>query len=241
MNTKLLYLENMHTLKCDAHVTDIVEEAGKTVIILDQTVFYPQGGGQPYDTGIIKNESGIFRVTEVRFIDGIVKHIGTFEQGSFQIGSTVTCVVDANRRLLHCRLHSAGHVIDMAVSQLNLNWTPGKGFHFPEGPYVEYAGSLEHLDKEKLQQDIQNICRDIIKQNLQTSIVFVPKDEIHKMVRFVPSNIPENKPTRVVMYGTFGVPCGGTHVAQLGDIKDITIRKIKAEKGAIRVAYDVPR
>ncbi len=241
MNTKLLYLENMHTLACDAHVIDIIKENDKSVIILDQTVFYPQGGGQPYDTGIIKNASGIFRVNEVRFVDGIVKHIGTFEEGTFKIDNTVTCIINADRRSLNSRLHSAGHVIDMAVAQLNLNWTPGKGFHFPEGPYVEYAGSLEHLDKEKLQQDIQNICRDIIKQNVQTNIVFAHKDEIHKMVRFVPSNIPENKPTRVVMYGNFGVPCGGTHVAQLSDIKDITIRKIKMEKGAIRVAYDVPR
>jgi Ser-tRNA(Ala) deacylase AlaX len=76
---------------------------------------------------------------------------------------------------------------------------------------------------------------------LQTHVVFVHKDKMHELCRNVPTNIPENKPVRVVMYGTFGVPCGGTHVAQLGDIKDITIRKVKLEKGAIRVSYDVPR
>lgn len=241
MYTKLLYLENMHALTCDAHIVEIAQAMEKTIVILDQTVFYPQGGGQPYDTGIIKNASGTFRVNEVRFVDGIVKHIGSFEQGTFSTGDTVTCAVDPERRALHARLHSAGHVIDMAVWQLNLDWIPGKGFHFPEGPYVEYAGSLENVDKEKLQQEIQSICRDIIAQNVQTSVVFVHKDKMHELCRNVPTNIPENKPARVVMYGTFGVPCGGTHVAQLSDIKDIAIRKIKLEKGAIRVAYDVSR
>lgn len=239
MTTRLLYLENMQELTCNAVVTDIVHENDKTVLILDQTIFYPQGGGQPYDTGTIWNASGKFLVTEVRFVDGIVKHIGSFEHGDFTIGQSVKCIVDQERRLLHSRLHSAGHVVDMAVAQLNLDWVPGKGFHFPEGPYVEYQGSLEGVDKEQLQKDMERICKEIIAQNAPTTLMFIEKEAMSSVCRNVPSNLPENKPARVVLYGSFGVPCGGTHVAQTGDIQNMNIRKIKLEKGAIRIAYNV--
>jgi len=241
MNTQLLYLESLDAIECNAQIIEILTDSDKITLILDRTVFYPQGGGQPYDTGIIENSSAKFVVTEVRFIDGIVKHIGKFEYGVFVVGDIVHCLVNQERRNLNSQLHSAGHVIDMAVAQLKLDWTPGKGFHFPEGPYVEYAGNLDGVDKEALLKNIQDLCRQLIKDGFETTLVFMSKSEMSKVCRYVSPFIPEGKPGRVVMYGTFGVPCGGTHVAQSSDIKDIVIRKIKIEKGAIRVSYDIAR
>ncbi len=101
---------------------------------MDGTIFYPQGGGQPYDQGVIESAKGKFLVEEVRFVDGIVKHIGMFERGSFEKGDEVTCHVDKARRDLHSRLHSAGHIVDMGMTELGLGWIPGKGYHFPDGP-----------------------------------------------------------------------------------------------------------
>lgn len=209
--------------------------------MLDQTIFYPQGGGQPYDKGIIEGSSGKFSVEEVRFVDGVVKHIGKFESGSFQTGETVKCAVDEARRALHSRIHSAGHVVDMAVTALNLNWVPGKGYHFPEGPYVEYVGSFDGLNREKLKIDIENLCNKFVEENRETKLFFMEKKKMKEVCRFVPDYIPEGKSVRVVIYGDFGVPCGGTHVGHLGDIRHITIRKIKADGANIRVAYDVER
>jgi Ser-tRNA(Ala) deacylase AlaX len=240
-NTKLIYLEDFNLLASDAKVLEIVQENSKEIVILDQTIFYPQGGGQPYDKGYIEGPSGKFLVEEVRFADGIVKHIGKFEFGSFQIGESVKCAVDEPRRALHSRIHSAGHVVDMAVTALNLNWIPGKGYHFPEGPYVEYAGILDGLDKEKLKTDIENLCNKFVNENWETQFLFMDKEKMKEVCHFVPDYIPEGKPARVVMYGDFGVPCGGTHVSNLSEIKHMTIRKIKSESGNIRVAYDVIR
>ena len=76
--TKLLYLENFTLLECEAKVASVENENGKDILILDQTCFYPQGGGQPYDKGIINSPSGAFVVEEVRSVEGIVKHIGHF-------------------------------------------------------------------------------------------------------------------------------------------------------------------
>ena len=237
--TKLIYLEDFNLLVSDAKVLDIAQENGKDIIVLDQTIFYPQGGGQPYDQGIIEGPSGKFLVEEVRFVDGVVKHIGKHESGSFQVGETVKCLVDEARRALHSRIHSAGHIVDMAVTALELNWVPGKGYHFPEGPYVEYAGSLDGLDKEKLKIDIENLCNKFVEENRETKLLFMDKEKMKEVCHFVPDYIPEGKPARVVMYGDFGVPCGGTHVSRLSEIRSMTIRKIKTEGDNIRVAYDV--
>lgn len=237
--TTLLYVEDFNLFVTEAKVLEVVQENGKDIVLLEQTVFYPQGGGQPYDKGVIENASGKFSVEEVRFVEGVVKHIGKFESGNFSVGETAKCTVDVARRTLLSRIHSAGHVVDMAVTALNLSWVPGKGYHFPEGPYVEYAGSLDGLDKGKLKTDIEGLCTKFIEENLATKLIFMPKEKMHEVCHHVPEYLPEGKPARVVMYGDFGVPCGGTHVNNLADIRGITIRKIKSEGPNIRVAYDV--
>lgn len=239
--TKLIYLEDFTLLHADSEVLGIAKEDGQDIVILDQTVFYPQGGGQPYDTGIISGDSAKFIVQEVRYLDGLVRHIGKFELGSFEKGEAVRCAVDKERRELNSRIHSAGHVVDMAVYELKLNWIPGKGYHFPEGPYVEYSGDLEGLDKEKLKVDIENLCNKFIEAGRQTKVLFMEKSRMKEFCRFVPDYIPEGKPARVVMYGDFGIPCGGTHVSNLSEIKEMTIRKVKAEASNVRVAYEVNR
>jgi Ser-tRNA(Ala) deacylase AlaX len=237
MATKLLYLEQMNQYTCESQVAEIINEDDRTIVILDKTIFYPQGGGQPYDTGIISGADKSFIVEEVRFVDGIVKHFGKFEAEAFKVGDLVTCSVDVDRRQLHTRLHSGGHIVDMGLKKLGITWKPGKGYHFPNGPYVEYTGSLDGVDVEKLKNDLENACNAIIQEGLETRVLFMPKEEMGSVCAFVPDYIPPNKPARVVMYGDFGIPCGGTHVSNLKDIGDLSIRKIKQEKENIRVSY----
>lgn len=239
--TKLIYLEDFTALESDAAVLEVLNENDKSVVILDQTVLYAQGGGQPYDQGWMENEHGKFRVEEVRFVEGIVKHIGYFESGSFEAGQTVHCKVDQERRELNSRLHSAGHAVDWALLQLGIEWVPGKGYHFPDGPYVEYAGSAEGMDKEKLKADLEAKCAEFIGSGRTTRFIFIDKDKMHEYCHHVPDKLPEGKPTRVLLLGDFGVPCGGTHVSKIEEIRSISIRKIKGEKETIRVAYDVER
>ena len=227
METNLIYMHHMDQLACNALVTDIRNDDGKISIILDQTVFYPQGGGQPYDTGTITSPSKNFLAQEVRFIDGLVHHIGEYAENSepFSLGDQVECTVDAERRAINTRLHSAGHLIDMALKELNVPWKPGKGYHFPNGPYVEYEGSLSQYDPEEIRASLENKCNEIIARNIETSVIF---DET-KMVN--------QKPLRTVYYGAFGIGCGGTHVANLSQIGKVVVRKIKSERGMVKVSY----
>ena len=239
--TLLLYLENNDLIESPAIVHQVFEENGRAVIVLDQTIFYPQGGGQPADRGVIEGEQGAFNVEDVRFVDGIVKHFGTFTRGIFAVGDPVTCFIDEERRALMSRIHSAGHVLDMAVTALGYGWKPGKGFHFPEGPYVEYSGVTQELDKEKIKADIEQRCNEFITQALPVKFSFMEKDKMAEVCNFVPDYLPADKPARVVLFGNYGVPCGGTHVQSLAAIKNMSIRKIKIDGDTIRVSYEVSR
>lgn len=239
MNTKLLYLEDMQQLECEAHLEAIEQKDDKTIVYLDQTVFYPQGGGQPYDTGTISADDTKFAVNEVRFLEGRVLHIGHFDSQQFVVGENVKCQVDKERRELHTRLHSAGHVLDMAVSQLGYDWVPGKGYHYPQGAYVEYQGDLGDEPKEELIAKLTEKISNILSVETRTEIRFVERDEMARLCRHVPDYLPQDKPSRVVLYGDFGVPCGGTHVARLTDIGHETVRKIKTQAGIIRISYEI--
>ncbi len=234
-------MEHMQQLAAEAQVSRVEQQGDRTVVYLDQTVFYPQGGGQPYDQGVIENGSAKFTVGEVRFVDGEVLHIGQFEHGSFASGDTVTCQVDAERRALNTRLHSAGHIVDMAVNELGYDWVPGKGYHFPDSPYIEYHGSLGNETPEQIVPKLEARIADILARGITTTdIKFMPKEDMAQYCRHVPDYLPAGKPGRIVLYGDFGVPCGGTHVAALADVGGIAIRKLKAhEAGTVRVAYEL--
>ncbi|MBW3672279.1 MAG: hypothetical protein KY432_11485 [Acidobacteria bacterium] len=233
--TELTYLREMQRFESEAVVQTIVEADGRWNLTLDRTIFYPQGGGQPFDTGIIRNESGALAVEEVRWSDEGPRHIGLMS-GSLSSGDQVRLIVDRDRRELNTRLHSAGHVVDMAVDRLGLGWVPGKGYHFPEGPYVEYLGTTE-LEREELCSRIERETAAILDENLATHIRFVDPQELGRYCRTVPEIALTEEQARVILYGEFGFACGGTHVARLADIGGITIRKIKPRGETIRVSY----
>lgn len=82
-----------------------------STVRLDRTVAYPAGGGQPSDTGRIVGGEVTFTVTDVKAVDGAVLHLGNFsEEGAaaWEPGTEVTVHIDADRRLLNARIHSAG-------------------------------------------------------------------------------------------------------------------------------------
>lgn len=240
--TKLKYLEHFDLLESSAKIVQVFKENDRDVVLLDETIFYPQGGGQPFDTGIIESASGKFIVEGVRFVEGIVKHIGKFETGGFSPNENIKCTIDSDRRKLHARIHSAGHLVDKAISELKLNWIPGKGYHFPNGPYDEYKGSLEGYDREKLKTDIENLCNVYVHKGGKTEVVFMTREKMKEVCHYTPDfNETKGDLARIVIHDGFYMPCGGTPVSELSEIGNITIRKIKPEKENIRIGYDVKR
>ena len=225
MQTKLIYMEQMQLYECEARVIDIESKDGKVDIMLEQTIFYPQGGGQPYDTGLIFTDTSIFEVEEVRYDNGIVHHIGFFKIGKFEVRENVMCEVDKEKRKIHTRLHSIGHLIDIVVKELKLDWKSTKGYHFPQGAYSEYRGNMKGKDTTDIIRQLENKSNEVVGRNIETKI------------EFSTSHTQDGKPLRIIYYGDFGVPCGGTHVKNLKDISSVTIRKVKQDKDIIRVSY----
>lgn len=238
--TTLLYLKQPFLYKTTTSVKQVFadEETGKFVVVLEQTVFYPQGGGQPYDIGTISSSDKKFLVQEVRFVEGEVRHIGFVECGVFKEGDIVLAHIDEERRVLLSRIHSAGHLIDKAVLELALPWVPGKGYHYPAGPYVEYGGALDTYHKERIMKDIELLCNAYIQKGGKTDIVFMTREEMTEKCHYTP-DFPSEKgeKARIVIHDGYMMPCGGTPVEHLRDIKGMVIRKITQEGNKVRVSY----
>ena len=211
-------------------------------VVLDQTIFYPQGGGQPYDKGLIKNGNNIFVVEEVRFKDGTVYHIGFFQKGSFNTSTPVTLHVDKTRRIFNSRNHTAGHLIDIAMRNLGINSIPTKGYHFPQGAYVEYEGTFDATKRDILQTRLAKAADDLIKQTISITIATVSRDKLTTIVPSIPDYVPHDKPSRVMIVQEYPViPCGGTHVQNTKEVGSIIIDKIKNKKGSLRISYSIQK
>ena len=168
--TELVYFGDTYKTSCDeckilsCEPVDEPKDGGPThVVVLDRTIAYPAGGGQPSDTGRIVSPNAVaFVVTSVASTrDGTVTHLGSFEtEGAtpFAVDDEVTVTVDADRRLLHARIHSAGHLLDVAMTNIGFGpnvMVPAKGLHQPDQAYVEYTGKVDGLDKDKLMADLK--------------------------------------------------------------------------------------
>ena len=234
--TNLLYLNDTYLFETEAKFIGLRENEKGTAVILDQTIFYPQGGGQPADTGKIILESNEFTVTDVRLdAEGIVWHFGTFNSNLFNEGDEVALEIDKDKRLLNARLHSAGHLLDCAVSKLKLETLkPTKGFHFPQGPYVEYDGVVE--DNQALIPILEKAINELIEENLHTASEELSPEEAKAQNIWA----PQGKSARVVhFHGYEHCGCGGTHINEASEIGKVHIRKIKAKKGITRISYAI--
>jgi Ser-tRNA(Ala) deacylase AlaX len=239
--TILKYLDDPYIFTGTAIVVKCAKWEEKDALITDQTIFYPQGGGSPYDQGMIKGEKGIFQVDQVRFADGLVYHIGGFVSGTFIPGDKVNLEIDEKRRRLNCKLQTAGHLVDEAMRNIGYGYLiPTKGYHFPDGPNVEYEGTLPPEKIEKMKKKLEVELNKMIQTGFEVKSLFVTKDEMPKYCHFMTKNIPEGKPLRVVIvWGEKGIGCGANHVKNIKDIGPITIRKIKVKGNAIKVGYDI--
>ena len=99
--TKLIYIDDFDITECDAEVVSLDEHEVKQVFILNQTCFYPKGGGRDFDQGTIISGTASFEVEAAFSIGGGVRHTGHYSGGSFKLGDTVYCKVKEDRRLLH--------------------------------------------------------------------------------------------------------------------------------------------
>ena len=250
---KRLYLDDSQLLECSSKLTALSKAEdgrhGEYRVRVDQTVFHPQGGGQPADTGTIIFPEG--KLFDVKFVqshpDGDVDHFGDFaEKGVFDDVSrhkpcgteiNVTLSVDKKRRMENIRLHSAGHIMDAALKRLGY-WNrvkSGKGYHFPDNPYVEYSGELTAEEMDTLPSILTAEVARIVEEAIPTNIFMEERDAAAELCGIDTSGYPHV--VRIVDVAGHPCPCGGTHVKTTKELGGLDVLKCKKKKKNIRISY----
>jgi len=225
--TQELFRDDSYAKSCDAEVLGINDLGG---IILDKTVFYPTGGGQPGDTGALTRADGsqITIATTVYESDrSAIVHVPGEGAHAPDIGEQVQCVLDWDRRYAHMRVHTALHLLCATLPYPVTGGSIGDGqgrldFDIPD------AG----LDKEILSQELNKL----IGQDLPVSISWITDEELEAqpdLVRTMAVKPPMGSgKVRMIAVGDVDLqPCGGTHVENTREIGVTRVSKIE-KKGA---------
>ena len=196
-------------LKANVEVLDCTPCENEFAVVLRATLFHPQGGGQPFDTGWI-GESQVLRVVQdpdrvIHFVDRPIK------PGMTQIR------VDEQRRQFNTRMHSAGHLIGHFVQAMG--WVPIKAHHWPGEGRVQF----------KPTESAQEVEADILQQGIEQWIT----DDLPRLIS-LREGAREIGFGELPAYG-----CGGTHVRSLKDLGTVTIESLAQKKGTLSVHYHV--
>jgi Ser-tRNA(Ala) deacylase AlaX len=257
------HLHNLQTVVTAIRAISSLEEANRLlykqakdddhVVVTEQTIFHPQGGGQPSDVGKMEDASGSrFNVASARMsatTDGEVLHFGSFSDGSqaFKPGDTITQTIDSEARLLFSRYHTAGHVLGSAVRHLLekevANFDELKASHFPDSAACEFQGSIEG----KWKDDIQKRLDEYIEKDMPVGIEWWDEEDFktNGLERLTPDrkamSMTNHEKFRVVrIVGAEVYPCGGTHVDSTKLCGQTNVKKISRSKGNSRVSYTLP-
>jgi alanyl-tRNA synthetase len=215
LQTLLLYQQS-DDLETEASVLEIDTVDSESIqVILDRTIFHPQGGGQPSDTGVLSTENGQLQVKMVKFNGSQVAHICSKPSFEVKVGSMVFLKVNAQDRLFNSALHTAGHLI-FSIIRSSTDLVEKKGHHFPSGSYVEFTG-IWNGDADEFSKNITRTIEDDLKV----------------------SHFLKDGKRFVQIQGFPECACGGTHLQSLGQLENIEIKKIKVTKGITRISYMV--
>ncbi|KAI4666186.1 uncharacterized protein J4E88_010481 [Alternaria novae-zelandiae] len=219
------------------------------VLTTPSTIFHAQGGGQPSDVGTISTGSTTFHVHQVRKVDPAILHMGVFSPSDKKFdanGGEVAAEqkIDTSKRHLHSRIHTAGHVIGLAVAHLKATGSiapdvvDGKASHYPGAAFVEFSGLIPGDKKAAIQARVD----EMVAADMDVKIHFWDEEKAKKECTGVMETLKgdEEDGVRVVEIGSEGsYPCGGTHVQRLKECGRVVLRNIKRQKGVTKVSYEV--
>jgi len=222
--TKRLFFEDVGLLEFEARIIDRRTVEGRPAVILDQTAFYAESGGQPWDLGTI----GGVPVVQVVEDGGAIIHILDREI----MGDTVPGRVDGVRRFDHMQQHSGQHVLSQAFIEILNGET--RSFHLgAEESSLEIG--LANISDDSLDR-VERRANEVVFENRGVKTYFVPPERI--------SEVPLRRPPkvegliRVVEVEGFDYSaCGGTHVRRTGEIGLIKIIGTERIRGNIRFTF----
>ena len=217
--TEDLFRHDSYLRDCDAVVTGIDDDA----IVLNRTVFYPMGGGQPGDIGTICWNGGSASVIDTRYGEGgDIRHIVAEDAAKPGLGENVTAELDWDRRYRHMRMHTALHLLGSVLQ------------------YGVTGGSIS-AEKSRLDFDMQgtvdkdevgNALTALVKENHVVSCRWITDEELEAqpdLVRTLSVQPPKGA-GKIRLLDIEGVdlqPCGGTHLQTTGEVGLVRIGKVE--------------
>ena len=218
-----LYYDSAYIKEFEAQVLSCQEGKKGWEITLSATAFYPEGGGQPADTGLLGN----VRVTDVHEKDGQVVH---YTDGPLPVGEMVRGVIDWDRRFQHMQEHSGEHLVSGLIHQ-RFGYD-NVGFHMgTDEVTIDFNGVLEWEDLMAIEEK----ANGMIWENLEISAVYPEKDELDAMEYRSKKEL--TGAVRIVSIpGGDVCACCGTHVERTGEIGLVKFLSMIHYKGGVRIS-----
>jgi alanyl-tRNA synthetase len=220
--TEKLYYEDQERTEFEAVVLDVFDRGADGFdVVLDQTMFYPEGGGQPADHGTLATDDVTVEVTDVVEHDGVVLHRTDADPGK---GEFVRGQLDVERRRRLMRHHTATHVVGHAARRVL-------------GDHVRQAGAQKGVDRSRLDvthyrritpeevERIERVANELVMANLPVRAEWVDRNEAQKRHGFdlYQGGVPPGERIRIVQVDDDVQACGGTHVRRTGDVGFVTV------------------
>ena len=238
METKRQYIKDTYKFSGSAQICAVESDAQGHYILLNQTIFYPQGGGQPSDQGTMVTGERVIPIHQVKCIDNEIRHY-TDQAYNHLIGQKVECFISTETRLLHSRLHTAGHLISTVIEKLQPQWIAQKGHHFPNECFVEFITREQNhtiCSLETINQEI-NRC---INENYPIETLEIAHNKLSQFCPNLSYTIPNKSAIRIMRIGEFPYQlCGGTHVKSLFELKGLEVIKFKIKGNILKIYYDI--
>ena len=216
-------------LTSDTEIVEALSDGQRGTVFAEETPFYATSGGQEADTGIIRTAEGEFKVEDtVKLLGGKIGHVGVVIKGMIKTGDRAELCVDAEKRALSARNHSATHLLQKALRTVL-------------GTHVEQAGSS--VNEERLRfdfshfsamtaeelQKVEEIVNEQIVAGLPVKVENMPIEEARKTGAQALFGEKYGDVVRVVNMGDYSIEfCGGTHVKNTNEIMAF---KILSESG----------
>ena len=235
MKTKLLYLENSFMFECSAKVVAVEGDE----VALDATVFFPGGGGQMPDQGMISwdNRQMEAQVIALNKRDDVVWH--TFDAPPPPVGTEVVCTIDWDFRYRMMRTHTALHILCGTIwKEFGVQVTGGQ--MYPDRARMDFA--MENLNKDRIAYIEQKI-NEAVEADYPIRVYTLPRDKAFAIPDLIRTKInllpPEMEEIRIVeIVGLDLQADGGTHVRHTKEVGEIKITKTE-NKGKINKRLEI--
>ncbi len=210
-------------------VCDTIEKGMKGTVIVENTPFYGTMGGQIGDIGVIKKDGACFKVCDtIHLSGGKIGHVGVMEEGALSVGDEVTLSVDKENRMAVARNHSATHLLQRALREVLGDHVQQAGSEVSKGRLRFDFTHFSAMTKEEIQK-----AEDLVNERINAAVPVVTKvmsfEEAKKTGAMALFGEKYGDEVRVVTMGDYSTElCGGTHVANTGDIK---VLRIMSESG----------